>query len=113
MSIIAADIAIALPIALASIILLFSSMASNQSYIVSYAGSEYSQIKYYSISQQIISMSISPSNNYSDQMISISNLSRYYNVSVNFTSPDNYYSCKMSFCRVVEINGITRLMVIK
>ena len=113
MGIISADMVLAIPLACVSIILIASGMGSMQSFLVIYAGHSFAQIRYYSISQQIISILSSQTlseNGYSSQL---SGLGSFYNVSAHITTLANYSSCAQNFCRIVEVDGMERIMVIK
>ena len=109
--IISADMAIAIPIAMLSMLLLTYSISSSQSYYLAYASSSYAQIRYYSISQQMLE--VLNGENSSAYPESIQNLSRFYNVSASIINLVNYPQCSGSFCRIVELGAATRIMVIK
>lgn len=109
MSVVAADLAIAIPIAMALIIFAFSGVMSSQSYMQAYAKSGYYDIKYYSISQQMILISGSMQGNSTN---AIQEMGKYYNVSVKVNGMSNYSSCIVSFCRIVEIGGNTKILEI-
>ena len=111
--IIASDSLIAIPLALASISLLFAGICGSQSYLSSYSLSEYSSIRYYSISQQIISAEASAQGSYQNRAAVAYGLARYYNASLYLTDVNNYGECTHAFCRVIEIGSITRLAVIR
>lgn len=107
------DIAIAIPIVLIAIAIISTSLYNNQFYLESYGHSGYSAIKYYGISQLLVSVSQASTANYSETENSLLNLAEDYKISANFTETSNYGQCATSFCRVIEINGITKLMVLR
>jgi hypothetical protein len=111
--IISADMAAAIPIAILSIALISHSLAISQSYYYSYANSTYNQLKYYSISQQMLAVINGGTANYSADEGTVYGLSRYYNISASILYPSNYSYCSKFFCRVVQIGGATRILVIK
>ena len=111
-SIVASDFAVALPIVLISLYLVLSSIHSGQLFYTGYARSAYSELRYYSVSQQILEISGTGSNNYTSEASLIGNLSRNYNVSVSFLEPGSPANCSR-LCRIVEIDGITKIMVIR
>lgn len=107
--IISADMSIAIPIAMFSMLMLVYSINNSQSYYLAYARSSYLQIKYYSISQQMLLFIGREPENYS----TIQNLSKFYNVSATITNFTNYKACSSSFCRVIELDGATKILVIR
>ncbi len=111
--IIASDMLIAIPIALASISLLFAGIYNSQSYLQSYARSEYSWIRYYSISQQMVTASYGAAGGYANKTVAVESIAKYYNVSVSLTSVSDSSQCTNGFCRVVEIDGIAKLLVVQ
>ncbi|MCL4365181.1 MAG: hypothetical protein M1569_02950 [Candidatus Marsarchaeota archaeon] len=111
--IIASDSPIAIPLALASISLLFAGIYGSQSYLSSYSLSEYSSIRYYSISQQMISAEAFAHGSYQNGTAIAGKIAHYYNASLYITDVNNYGECAHAFCRVIEISGITRLAVIR
>lgn len=107
--IISADMAIAIPIAMFSMLMLVHSISNSQSYYLAYARSSYLQIKYYSISQQMLMFIGREPENYS----TIQHLSKFYNISTNIVNLTDYNECGWSFCRVIELNGATKILVIR
>ena len=113
MGIISADMVLAIPLAVASIMLVALGIESMQSLLVAYAGHSYSQIRYYSISQQMISLLSSRNMSRSGYASELGNLSAFYNVSAYTTELSNYTICAKDFCRIVEVAGMERVMVIR
>ena len=112
-TIIAADLAIAIPIAMYSIIMVAGGILGAQSYLHAYSSSAYSEIRYYSISQQMIGVIRSVQGNYSAYASVLGNLSSYYNVSASIVGLGNYSVCNVNFCRISEIGGKTVILVIR
>ncbi len=113
MAIIASEGIMAIPIALASLSILFAGIYNGQSYLSAYSGSEYRQIRYYSISQQMDVAASAASGGYQNKTAAAEGVARYYSVSAILTSPYDSADCMRAFCRIMEIGGITRLAVIK
>ncbi len=113
MGIISADMALAIPLAAASIMLVALGIGSMQSTLVAYAGNSYSQIRHYSISQQMISLLSGRNMCKSAYASELANLSAFYNVSAYTTGLSNYTICAKDFCRIVEVAGMERIMVIR
>ena len=113
MGIISADMLLAVPLAASSIMLVALGIGSMQSLLAAYAGHSYSQIRYYSISQQMISMLSSRNMSKSGYESELGNLSAFYNVSAYTTGLPNYTACSKDFCRIVEVAGMERVMVIR
>ncbi|MHB1830364.1 MAG: hypothetical protein ACYCO0_03135 [Candidatus Micrarchaeaceae archaeon] len=112
-TIIAADLAIAIPIAMYSIVMVASGIFGAQSYMQAYSRSAYSEIRYYSISQQMIGILGAVHGNSSEYFSELRNLSGYYNVSASISGLGNYSECDVDFCRISEVNGKTMVLVIK
>jgi hypothetical protein len=74
-----------------------------------YARSGYYEIRYYSISQQMASVAAPLPANSSGTILG---MGRYYNVSARITGIGNYSECAGAFCRIIEIGGDTRILVI-
>lgn len=113
MGIISADMVLAIPLACISVILIASGMGNMQSFLALYAGHSYAQIRYYSISQQMISILSSQTLSKNGYASELSSLDSFYNVSAYTTAIANYSACAQNFCRIVEVDGIEKIMVIK
>ena len=113
MGILSADMVLAVPLALISIILIASGTGNMQSFLSASAGRAYAQIRYYSISQQMISILSSRNTSPNGYASELNNLSAFYNISAYTTAAANYSACAQNFCRIVEVAGMERLMVIK
>ena len=113
MGIISADMVLAIPLAAASIMLVASGIGSMQSLLAAYAGHSYAQIRYYSISQQMISMLSSRNMSEGSYASELGNLSAFYNASAYTVALANYTACAEDFCRIVEVAGMARVMVIR
>ncbi len=105
--------AIAIPIAMLSIIFIAHGINNSQSYYLAYAKSSYMQIRYYSISQQMLILLNSGNENYSAYSNTVQNLGRFYNVSAKIANLADYPECSESFCRIIQVNGATKILVIK
>ena len=105
--------AIAIPIAMLSIIFLVHGINNSQSYYLAYARFSYLQIKYYSVSQQMLSVLNSEDENYSAYSNTVQNLSKFYNVSAKIANLTDYPECSKSFCRIVQVHGATKILMIK
>jgi len=105
--------ALAIPIAMFSMIILAYGIINSQSYYLAYARSSYLQIRYYSISQQMLAFLNNENENQSAYLNAVENLSRFYNVSISIANLADYGDCATSLCRIVQMNGETRILVIK
>ncbi len=108
---IALDMAIAFPIVLVTLYLMLSVLHANQSFYTAYAKSSYSGLRYYSISQQMIDVVGAEAGNYSSDVSDMKAMGMDYNASISFQNESGFDKCS-GFCRVVEIDGITKIMVI-
>ncbi len=105
--------AIAIPIAMYSIIMVAGGISAAQSYTHAYSAAAYSEIRYYSISQQIIGVMGSVRGDQSSYAIALENLSSYYNVSASMVGLEDYSECAAAFCRISEVGGKTMILVIR
>ncbi len=113
MTIISTDMLLAIPIVLLSMAALSSSIINMQSYYIAYARSSYSQIRYYSISQQMLEVLGSQNLSQGQYINSTRDLGAFYNVSADITGISNYSECSESFCRIVQSGAMSRIMVIR
>jgi Tfp pilus assembly protein PilV len=105
--------AMAIPIAMFSMIILAYGISDSQSYYLAYARSAYLQIKYYSVSQQMLDFLNSANENNSAYLESVQNLGEFYNVSTAILNLSDYADCANSFCRIVQVGGTAKILVIK
>lgn len=111
--IISADMAVAIPIAMLSMAMLAYGMSGAQSYYLAYARSSYLQIRYYSISQQMLIILNSVDENRSTYLGTVQSMGKFYNVSASIMNLSGYPCCAKAFCRIVQVNGTTMILVLR
>jgi Tfp pilus assembly protein PilV len=104
---------VAIPIAMLSILILAHGISNSQSYYLAYARSSYLQIKYYSVSQQMLTFLNNENENHSAYLGSVQGLGKFYNVSAEIVNLTDDADCMNSFCRVVQVDGAAKILVIK
>jgi hypothetical protein len=107
--IVAIDIGIAIPIAVLAFSVILGSLYASQQYMAAYAKAEYEQIRYLAASQAIAMLL---GDGGAGSGMAIENVSRYYNISVEVTGLGNDSSCAVRYCRVIEVGGDAKLLVI-
>lgn len=110
--IIAADMMIAIPLALVAISIMAGSIVTSQSYAVSMAQHNYDTIQDYSISQQAV-LELEAATNYTQAYTMLHNLSTYYGIQIGLLVLNASVSCHGSLCRIVEVQGDSYLMMIE
>lgn len=112
MPMISADYSIALPIALSSIAAVLYSILATQALYGAYAQSSYSQIRAYAVSQEALQLMYQENGSYQEQYDLLTSVFRSYNVSVSVQGTGNTSACAVSVCRVAEIGGISKIVVV-
>lgn len=110
---ISADMGIAIPVAIAAFTIAYIGICQSQSLALAYAASASEKLRYYAASQQIVSVIDAVNGSAAEDMEAISNISGYYGISATVTGMSNDSACALYFCRVVEIGGNARLMVMR
>ena len=107
--IIAIDMGIAIPIAVLAFSVILGSLYASQQYMAAYAKAGYEQIRYLAASQAVARLL---EDGGAGSGMAIENVSRYYNASVEITGLGNASYCIGRYCRVIEVGGEARLLVI-